>query len=144
MSESHPTDSELLHAAIATIRDVLAPELRTAWAEASATQLIGLLEYAAGRDPGRASRQDAELAAATGSLQASHEVLAGPAFGASALERTSALLVYAQSHADAAAAAVRAELRPIVLRHAAEDLAESGPLLQSFALGSRGLDPDAE
>ena len=144
MNESHPTDREILDAAIATIRDVLAPELRTAWAKSTAAQLIGMLQYAGAREEGRVDRQDAELAAAIDGVLAAHQGTAPLPHDGDVRAMASRLLVYAQGHDDDAAAAVRATLRPVVLRHSAEDLAEAGPMLQAFAQGTRGLDPDAE
>lgn len=140
--DGHPTLEESLTGVMRTIEEILLPELRTSWAKACAIQAIGLLRYALAREAEPVdARQQAELA----------EVLAGltdafPALiaGGTALDQASALLVRAQGVEDAASVAIRERLRPVVMRHAAEDLAATGPLLQSFQLGSRGLSSDAE
>jgi hypothetical protein len=144
-SQRHPTQEELLRGAIRAIEEILAPELQSAWARATAVQLKALLHYTLKRqERDLQAEQDAELAAALGALTAAHPALAAltgsvDARDSAALrEATGALLVYAQQHADAAAAAIRAELRPIVVRHCAEDLEESAPLLQAFMTSGRG------
>jgi hypothetical protein len=144
-SQRHPTQEELLRGAIRAVDEILAPELQSAWARATAVQLKALLDYTLRRQArDLQAEQDAELAAALASLTAAHPALAGVAGpfdmtdSTAIREAAGALLVYAQQHDDAAAAAIRAELRPIAVRHCAEDLEESGPLLQGFMTSGRG------
>ena len=62
LDERHPTQAELLTGAIRTIEEILAPELQTTWARASAIQLAALLRYTLARQSSDlGERQDAEL-----------------------------------------------------------------------------------
>ncbi|MFN0093253.1 MAG: hypothetical protein ACKVVT_00535 [Dehalococcoidia bacterium] len=146
--QRHPTRQELLSSAIRTVEEILAPELRTAWAKASAGQLVGLLKYALA-DTGDASlaRQDAELRSVLLRLLAEHPGLAAiagvdPALAGSDGLREAAgrLLSHAQTASGPAVDAVGTGLRPVALRQIDEDLAEAGPLLQGFMTRVRGGD----
>ena len=145
--ERHPTQDELIGGAIRTIEEILAPELQTSWARSSAVQLVALLRYTLARQGNDVqARQDAELLDCLRALPANDHTSALTHRPASDdLRRTAgALLVHAQQSDDDLAAAARVSLRPLLARHTAEDLAEAGPLLQGFMLGSRGLRSDAE
>jgi hypothetical protein len=144
--ERHPTQDELLGGAIRTIEEILAPELQTSWARASAIQLAALLRYTLARQKDDLpARQEAELRECLAALAAEDASASAPGADLEALlARAGDLLVHAQEHDDALAGAVRARLRPLLLRHTAEDLAEAGPLLQGFMTGFRGMRADAE
>lgn len=134
--------------AIRTIEEILLPELQTSWAKATAVQLTGLLRYAAAREKDDIqARQDDEVRACLADLAARFPGRApgSPAADRSTLRRHAGeLLALAQGTSDEFAEAIRAELRPLLARHTAEDLAEAGPLLQGFMTGFRGMAADAE
>lgn len=143
--QRHPTQEELIRGAIRAIDDILAPELQSAWARATAVQLKALLDYTLKRQARDLQAvQDAELATAIAVLVEAHPSLRGiasepdPADSAAIREAAGALLAYAQEHDDAAATAIRDQLRPMAVRHCAEDLEESAPLLQAFMTSGRG------
>ena len=146
---AHPTLDELLTGAVRTIEDVLLPELQTSWAKATAVQLQGLLRYAAARQTDDLpARQHGELQACLAALSAMFpaDVAAIPAGADDSLLRSIAggLLAEAEGVKSPLADAVRANLRPLLARHTAEELAASGPLLQGFMTGFRGVASDAE
>ena len=148
MSEDrHPTQAELIGGAIRTIEEIFLPELQTSWARASAVQLTGLLRYALSRQEGDLQAiQDVELLDCLRALPANPYTAAlthRPA-GADLRRAASELLVHAQTHDDELAAMARERLRPLLAKHTAEDLVESGPLLQGFMTGFRGMRADAE
>jgi hypothetical protein len=149
--ERHPTRRELLQGAIRTIDEVLLPELQTTWARNSASGLLGQLRYALAREASDSlAAQDAELASCLEGLLEEYPELreAASAIAASGnaswdlRERAGRLLVHALDNDAAAADAVRARLRPLLTAHVAQDLAETGPMLQAFltsgSLGSTG------
>jgi hypothetical protein len=149
--ERHPTRPELLAGAVRTIEEVLLPELQTAWARSSASGLLGQLRYALAREASDSlAAQDAELAHCLDALFEEFHELRAVASAAAASgetswdlrERAARLLVHALDNDAAAADAVRARLRPLLLAHVAKDLAETGPMLQAFltsgSLGSTG------
>lgn len=139
---SRPTDAELWAAVEVTLRDVILPDLEDEWARASAVQLIGLATYAQRRGPDSTAVRDAELAEALERLAASgNEIVlaAWPDPEGSATVAASRCLAEAAVRDDGAAAAVRAELRTLIVRQLDDDLDETGPLLDFF----RGRMPDA-
>lgn len=152
----HPTQAELLTGAIRTLEEILLPELQTPWARSSTVQLAGLLQYALARqDHDLQAQQDAELRGCLERLLAAQPGLAqaagterervAMAEGTELRRAAGALLVFAQEHAaDAAAAAVRRDLRPLLVRQTAEDLAEASPLLEGFMSGFRARPADEE
>jgi len=76
MGERHPTQRELLESAVRTIEAVLMPELRTAWARASALGLVGQLRYALTREGSDSlAEQDAELTDCIEALLRAHPEL---------------------------------------------------------------------
>ncbi len=144
--ERHPTQAELLEGAVRTIEEILMPELQTSWAKASAIQLAAQLRYTLARQQDDLqSRQDAELRECLASFARDHADVDAPGSDGAALRaQAGALLVSAQSRGGTLSEAVRATLRPLLMRHTAEDLAEAGPLLQGFMTGFRGMRADAE
>src|SRR4029078_8247957 len=121
-----PSQEELIEGAVRSVQEILLPELQTPWARATALQLHALLRYTLSRQADDLqARQDTELRAIIAGLRHDFPDLVPSAPGDSTDElRAPAgdLLVYAQDHGDAAAAAIRARLRPVALRHCAEDL----------------------
>ncbi|MCC6382886.1 MAG: hypothetical protein IT304_10285 [Dehalococcoidia bacterium] len=152
----HPTQAELLTGAIRTLEEILLPELQTPWAKSSTVQLAGLLQYALARQRNDLqAQQDAELRASLEQLLTAEPGLAkaagatresfAMAEGAELRRAAGALLVFAQEQPEnAAAAAVRGSLRPLLVRQTAEDLAEAGPLLEGFMSGFRARPADEE
>lgn len=149
-SERKPAPPELIEGAIRTIEEVLMPELQTSWARSSAIGLVGQLRYGLQRiaHDSLADQDDALEACLEGLLGAHPEL--NEAAGAAELReerswdlraRAAQLLVWAQGREGAAADAVRADLRPLLVDHARQDLGESGPMLAAFlaadSLGSQ-------
>ncbi len=148
-TERHPTQAELLQGAVRTIEEILAPELQTSWARASAIQLAAQLRYTLARQGEDVqARQDAQLRECLAALAREHATVEAPGEdgedGEAMRAQAGQLLVHAQTHTDAVSEAVRTALRPLLLRHTAEDLDEAAPLLQGFMAGSRGMRADAE
>jgi hypothetical protein len=150
-SERHPTQEELLAGAIRTIEEVLVPELQSAWARTSAMGLLGQLRYALARAASDSlAAQDAELEECLNGLFEEFPELRDVASVVEECgdaswdlrERAGRLLVCALDDESAAAAAVRARLRPLLTAQVARDLAETHPMLQAFltsgSLGSTG------
>jgi hypothetical protein len=145
----HTTDA-ILRSAIATVRDVLMPELTSAWARTSALQLIGMLAYARARtaaDPERSADlaealavlllDEPALAAQFGDFDAALAARGGDASALHAL--AGELLVHAQRQDGPGSVAIRERLRPLLLRRLGEDLAGAQVMMQTF----RGVLPDA-
>lgn len=105
------------------------------WAQAAIAQLVALLEHVEARpdDPGPARAAALEAALAT---LATNPLV--PRSG-SADERAAAALIAAVGHDDAAAAAVRETLRPVLVAELDDELAVTAGLLDAF----RGQMPDA-
>jgi hypothetical protein len=149
--ERQPSQQALLQGAIRTLEEVLTPELRSTWARSSALGLVGQLRYALARlERNSLAEQDAELesclSAVLGEFPELREVAsAGGVTGDASWdlrEQAGRLLVFALDLDTPAAAALRERLRPLLTAHTAQDLAESGPMLQAFlasgSLGSTG------
>jgi len=149
--ERHPTQAELLEAAVRTLEDVLIPELQTPWARTTAMGLLGQLRYAVARtSTDSLATQDDELEAClealVGEFPGLRELLATAALRGDRSwdlrEQASRLLVHALDGEDAARAAIRSRLRPLLAAHVQQDLGETGPMLQAFlasgSLGSTG------
>jgi len=137
----HPTVDEVLAGALYTIENQLLPNLEDTWARAAASQLMGTLEYARALIAGDESvdAQTAEVEAALAELLGAHPELDALVAGASsetpgfaALDKASRLLSYAVTHETAAAAAIRAELRPLITRQAEANLNETMTMLKRF------------
>jgi hypothetical protein len=132
VSGGRVTDEALWQSVVETVRDVLLPALEgDEWARLAALQVVGLAHYARdrGEDP-RAARRE-EVAAVLGRL--------GLDPGEDPLVTAGATLAVAVGHDDADAALVRSELRPVLVRHLDEDLAETMVMMAGF----RGRLPDA-
>ena len=149
--ERHPSQEELLRGAIRTVEEVLMPELQTAWAKTSALGLLGQLRYALTRAASDSlADQDAELQGCLDELLAEFSQLRAVTSGVEASdnpswdlrEKAGRLLVFALDDDTPAAAAIRARLRPLLTAHVAQDLGETGSMLQAFlvsgSLGSTG------
>jgi hypothetical protein len=138
-----PTDAAMWRSVEATVRDVLLPALTDDWARVTAIQLLGMAQLATTRPPDPTSRRVAELAQVLDRLGDNPLVAphwAGPAASPEAvLAAVGSVLAGAVARDDAASDEVRAELRPVVVRHLDEDLAVTGPLMPYF----RGQLPDA-
>jgi len=147
MTESvyHPTLEEVLDGAVATIRDILIPNLTDAWARASAVQLTGLLTYAS-RLPTELvfTGRLMEIGGAIESLLASylelHEPFAGrhpgphtEAGAVDTLQLASDMLVYAIRNQNPASEAIRGELRPLLVRQLVEDSQRTSAMLMTFS-----------
>lgn len=147
LEDRHPTQEELIEGAIRTIEEIFLPEMQTSWARASAIQLVGLLRYTLARQASDlGERQDAELLDCLRGLppNAVTSVLTHRPAREAMLAAAGELLARSVGAGDGLALAVRTELRPLLTRHTAEDLAEAGPLLQGFMAGFRGVRADAE
>ena len=135
-SGDRPSDDALWASVAATLRDVVLPQLDDEFARAATIQLIGLAGYARARgdDPGDARIE--ELRAVLDGLPGS-----GPTGAMDAGEVLGACadaLVAATGRDDEEAVVVRNRLRPVLLRHLDEDLADEEGLLAAF----RGRLPD--
>jgi hypothetical protein len=137
-----PDDDDLWAAVEATVRDVLLPDLRDEWARAAAVQLVGLARHARERPADRSAERDEELAAVLDALAAQeNEIVARvwPQADTGIHDAVARCLAAAVVRDDEAAAAVRSQLRPVVVAHLDDDLAATSPLLDYF----RGRLPDA-
>jgi hypothetical protein len=150
-AERKPGPVELLEAAIRTIEEVLAPELQTPWARASAIGLVGQLRYGLQRIAHDSlEEQDDALETCLEALLGEHAELRDAIAEVSSVDqrswdlraRAAHLLVWAQGREGAPADAVRGVLRPLLIGQARQDLGESGPMLAAFlaadSLGSQG------
>jgi hypothetical protein len=150
-TERHPTQRALLQGAIRTVEEVLTPELHSTWARTSALGLLGQLRYALARlERDSLEEQTAELERCLNALfdefpELREAAAVGEARGDASWdlrEQAGRLLIFALDRDTRAAAAVRERLRPLLTTHAAQDLAESGPMLHAFlasgSLGSTG------
>ena len=131
------TDAEILRGVEATVLEVLVPALRddADWARATAVQLVGLVRYAASRGPDRTPERVGELVALLHSLAGNELVAAawdGDPSPDSVMAAVGAALAAAVPRADAAAEEVRAVLRPVVVGHLDDELAETAPLVDAF------------
>lgn len=124
-------DDEALWASMAeTLRDVVVPALADGHARLAAVQLVALATWAARRDRAAGPRRAGELAAALDSLGANPLIPGNP--GAPPATRAGAALAAAVGRHDGDAQAVRAALRPVLIRHLDEDLAGSAVLEDGF------------
>lgn len=136
-----PTVDEVLAGALHTIENQLLPQLEDTWARAAASQLMGTLEYARALIAGEETvdaRID-ELEAVIAGLLRDHPELeaalaggGGEARAFATLDRASRLLRHAVADETAAGEAIRERLRPLVARHADEELNETMPMLMRF------------
>ena len=136
-----PTVDEVLAGALHTIENQLLPQLEDTWARAAASQLMGTLEYARALIAGEETidaRID-ELEAAIAGLLRDHPGLEAALAGGvgesrafATLDRASRLLCHAVADETATGAAIRERLRPLVTRHADEELNETMPMLMRF------------
>ena len=136
-----PTVDEVLAGALHTIENQLLPNLEDTWARAAASQLMGTLEYARALLAGDeyVDAQVDEVEAVIAALLRDHPALEaaragseGETRGFTALERASRLLSHAVANESAEAEAIRAELRPLIVRQAADTLRETMPMLTAF------------
>lgn len=136
-----PTVDEVLAGALHTIENQLLPQLEDTWARAAASQLMGTLEYARALIAGEETvdaRIDELEAAIAGLLRDHPELEAALAGGEgesrafATLDRASRLLRHAVADETAAGEAIRERLRPLVTRHADEELNETMPMLMRF------------
>jgi hypothetical protein len=147
MTESvyHPTLEEVLDGAVATIRDVLIPNLTDTWARASAVQLTGLLTYARcfSTDLGLAEHVT-EIGSAIGSLLARYPELREPfasrhpglyneAGAVDTLQLASDMLVYAIRNQNSASEAIHGELRPLLVRQLGVESQRTSAMLMTFS-----------
>ncbi|MXW24764.1 MAG: hypothetical protein F4Z77_00445 [Dehalococcoidia bacterium] len=136
-----PTVDEVLAGAVHTIENQLLPNLDDTWARAAASQLMGTLEYARALIAGD-EHMDAQIDAveeAIAGLLRDHpeleEVLEGSegeTRGFTALQQASLLLSHAVANDSAAADAIRADLRPLIVQQATDTLNETMPMLMAF------------
>jgi hypothetical protein len=98
------------------------------WFRGVLAQLIGVVEYGRDRGPDRTAQRRTSLAAALDALAGNPLVPAAD----SPEERASGALVAAVGRGDAAAEAVRAALRPVLLAELDDELAETMPLMDGF------------
>ena len=139
--EKRPTVDEVLAGAVHTIENQLLPNLDDTWARAAASQLMGTLEYAraliAG-DEHMDAQIDAVEAVVAGLLRDHPELEAvlegseGETRGFTALQQASLLLSHAVANDSAAADAIRADLRPLIVQQATDTLNETMPMLMAF------------
>lgn len=131
------SDAEIHRAVAATLRDVLLPALPedAAWARAAAIQLVGLTRYASQRGPDRTAARVAELAALLNSLTGNELVAAawdGDPSQRAVMGAVGAVLAAAVARDDGASRAAVDALRPTVVRHLDDELAETAQLVDAF------------
>ena len=136
-----PTVDEVLVGALHTIENQLLPNLEDTWARAAASQLMGTLEYARALIAGdeTVDAQIDEVEAAIAGLLSDHPDLKavlegseGETRGFTALEQASRLLSHAVANDSAAGDAIRADLRPLIVRQATDNLQETSTMLMRF------------
>ncbi len=136
-----PTVDEVLAGAVHTIENQLLPNLDDTWARAAASQLMGTLEYARALIAGDEhvdAQIDAVETAIAGllrdhpDLEAVLEGSEGETRGFTALQQASLLLSHAVANDSAAADAIRAHLRPLIVQQATDTLNETMPMLMAF------------
>ena len=136
-----PTVDEVLAGALHTIENQLLPNLEDTWARAAASQLMGTLEYARAiiASDEHVDGQVEEVEAVVANLVRDHPGLeavlegsAGETRGFTAMEQASRLLSHAVGNESAEAEAIRAELRPVIVQQAADNLAETSTMLMRF------------
>lgn len=139
--EKRPTVDEVLAGAVHTIENQLLPNLDDTWARAAASQLMGTLEYARALIAGDEhvdAQIDAVEAVVAGLLRDHPELEAvlegseGETRGFTALQQASLLLSHAVGNDSAAADAIRADLRPLIVQQATDTLNETMPMLMAF------------
>lgn len=139
--EKRPTVDEVLAGAVHTIENQLLPNLDDTWARAAASQLMGTLEYARALIAGDEhvdAQIDAVEEAIAGLLRDHPELEAvlegseGETRGFTALQQASLLLSHAVANDSAAADAIRADLRPLIVQQATDTLNETMPMLMAF------------
>ena len=136
-----PTVDEVLVGALHTIENQLLPNLEDTWARAAASQLMGTLEYARALIAGdeTVDAQIDELEAVIAGLLHNHPALEavlqgseGETRGFTALEQASRLLSHAVANDSPAADAIRADLRPLIVQQATDNLREASTMLMRF------------
>ena len=136
-----PTVDEVLVGALHTIENQLLPNLEDTWARAAASQLMGTLEYARALIAGdeTVDAQIDELEAVMAGLLHNHPPLEavlqgseGETRGFTALEQASRLLSHAVANDSPAANAIRADLRPLIVQQATDNLREASTMLMRF------------
>ena len=132
-----PTDDALWASMASTLREVILPALEDEWARAAAIRLIGLATYAGARGDDPTDARVEELRVALDEL-GDNELVTSPR-RADVLAACAEALVAAVGCDDDDAVAARTRLRPLLLRHLDEDLAENAMLMGSFI----GRVPDA-
>lgn len=131
------SDAEILRSVEQTLRDVVLPALPEGeeWARTASVQLIGLVRYALRREPDRSALYLQELLATLESLQANalvSELWGGERSQRQVMEVCGAILARSAGEESAASEEVRAVLRPVVLDHLDQELAETTPLVAAF------------
>ena len=145
MSLPVPPDVEtILENCIATLRDVIVPDVHDEWARFSAGLLMGALAYAIGQlGEDRAGQHRADLAAAIAQLrpvlQKAHEPEALEALdGASPFEAASRLLVWGQNNPGELANEVREALHPVLFAQLQQEMEAAAPIMEALGRGMRG------
>jgi MoxR-like ATPase len=129
------SDGALWASVAATLRDVVLPAIDDGHARIVTTQLVGLAEHAITRGPDPEPDRAAELTVALAALAGNPLVPPDPG---PAPDLVAGALAAAAGRNDEAATAVRATLRPILIRHLDDDLAAGEVLGAVF----RGRLPD--
>ncbi len=136
-----PTVDEVLVGALHTIENQLLPNLEDTWARAAASQLMGTIEYARAIIAGdeHVDGQVEEVEAVIAGLVQEHPGLGavlegseGETRGFTAMEQASRLLSHAVGRESPEAEAIRAELRPVIVKQAADNLTETSTMLMRF------------
>lgn len=129
------SDAEILRSVDETVLNVLLPALRddADWARAAAVQLVGLVRYAARRGADRTDDRVAELADALAALDGNPLVdWDGDRARPSVMGAASAALRRAVADDGPNGDSIRHTLRPVVVRHLDDELAETAPLVGAF------------
>lgn len=129
------TDAEILRSVDETVLHVLLPALSddADWARAAAVQLVGLVRYAARRGPDPTDARVAEIADALAVLADNGLVdWDGVRSRSSVMTAAGDALRRAVADDGPAGDQIRRMLRPVLVAHLDDELAETSPLVGAF------------
>lgn len=124
------TDRAILSCVSSTLREFVLRGDGSAHARTAVTQLTGLVDYAARREPDRTSDRNEQLTQALEGL-AGNEILSG-VWPGEPHEAAARALAACVGRDDLEAEAVRSALRPLLVRQLDDELAATAPLLDAF------------
>jgi len=127
-----PSDHALWASVVATLRDVVLPELGDGFARQSALQLIGVAIYARDRGPDPSHHHEQELSDALDALDEVSITLDLAPDGPDPWVRAASLLAAASGREDEAAVEVASTLRTVLVGQLDRELAAHQVLVDAF------------